>query len=189
MLFYHQPGCLDLKLNKRKYQELDYCKEKLAGVLKTFGNIQKFLICDLGQTDTGAIVLTWVWNEEALAQEEKYDGTFALLTNYPKEKVNMNRLVSKYRGRDQVEVDIKEMKGLLNLERILYQRPERIDTYVFLKVIALFVLTFLRSYTAREGVKTTERKLQESMGACSGFNLSYAKTVMISHLLHLLITN
>ena len=153
-----------LKLNKRKYQELDYCKEKLAGVLKSFGNVKEFLTYDLGQTDTGAISLTWVWNEEALAQEEKYDGTFALLTNYPKEEVNMNRLVSKYRGRDQVEVDIKEMKGLLNLERILYQRPERIDTYVFLKVIALFVLTFLRSYTAREGVKTTERKLQESMG-------------------------
>ena len=153
-----------LKLNKRKYQELDYCKEKLAGVLKAFGNVKKFPNYDLSQTDTGAISLTWAWDEEALAEEEKYDGIFALLSNYSKQQVNMNQLVGKYRGRDQVEVDIKEMKGILSLERILYQRPERIDTYVFLKVIALFVLTFLRSYAAREGVKTTERKLQESMG-------------------------
>lgn len=153
-----------IKLNKRKYQEFDYCQKKLSELLKTFTDIRNFTKYNLSQNDKGIISLTWVWDEESMVEEEKYDGVFALLTNYTEEQVNKNQLVSKYRGRDQIEVDFKEMKGILSLERILYQRPERIDTYVFLKVIALFVLVFLRSYAAQEGVKTTEKKIQESMG-------------------------
>lgn len=153
-----------IKLNKRKYQEFDYCQKKLSELLKTFVDVRKFTKYNLSQNDKGVISLTWVWDEESMVEEEKYDGVFALLTNYTEEQVNKNQLVSKYRGRDQIEVDFKEMKGILSLERIIYQRPERIDTYVFLKVIALFVLVFLRSYAAQEGVKTTEKKIQESMG-------------------------
>ncbi len=88
----------------------------------------------------------------AFVEEEKYDGLFALLTNYTIEQVNSNQLVRKYRGRDQIEVDFKEMKGLLQLERILFQKPERIDTYIFLKVIALFVLTFMRAQAEQNGI-------------------------------------
>ena len=33
-----------------------------------------------------------------------------------------------------------------------------------MKVIALFVLTFMRTYAKQEGVKATEKDIQESMG-------------------------
>jgi len=151
------------KLNKRKYRELEYSEQKLAALLKT-SSVKKFVKIDLNQTEDGVIHFSWVWNEQAMKAEEKYDGIFALLTNYAKEQVNPNQLVQKYRGRDEIEVDFKEMKGILDLEKILYQIPERIETYLFLKVMAFFVLAFLRSYAEKEGVKTTERKIQEGMG-------------------------
>ena len=47
--------------------------------------------------------------------------------------MNENQLVKKYCGRDQVEVDFKDLKGILDLGKIIYQRPERIDAYIFLK--------------------------------------------------------
>jgi len=50
------------------------------------------------------------------------------------------------------------------LERIVYQREERIDCHVFLRVIAYFVLAFLRVYAEKAGVKTTEKNIQENMG-------------------------
>jgi transposase len=152
------------KLNKRKYRDIGYCNRKLSELLKSFAYVQKFVNCSFSQSDNGAISLTWWWDEAAIEDEAKYDGIFALLTNYTKEQVNMNQLVKKYRGRDQIEVNFKEMRGILDLERVLYHRPERIDTYVFLKVIALFILTFLRSYAEQKGIKTTEKKIQESMG-------------------------
>src|SRR5665648_406528 len=94
----------------------------------------------------------------------KLDGLLKAYPNNKKEQVNDNQLVKKYRGRDQVEVDFKDLKGILDLERIIYQRPERIDAYIFLKIIAYFMLTFLRSYAEKAGIKTTEKKIQESMG-------------------------
>ena len=153
-----------LKLNQRKFRELKHCQIKLDERLKAYSNTKKFVQCTLSESKSGVISLKWVWDEMALSAEEKYDGIFALLTNYKKEQVNDNQLVKKYRGRDQVEVDYKEMKGILDLERVIYQRSERIDAYIFLKIIAYFMLTFLRSYAEKTGVKTTEKKIQESMG-------------------------
>ena len=153
-----------LKLNQRKFRELKHCQMKLNERLKAYPNTKKFVQCTLSESESGIISLTWLWDEIGLSAEEKYDGTFALLTNYTKEQVNDNQLVKKYRGRDQVEVDFKDMKGILDLGKIIYQRPERIDAYIFLKVIAYFMLTFLRSYAEKAGVKTTEKKIQESMG-------------------------
>lgn len=152
------------KLNKRKYRELEYCKKKLTELLKSSTGVKKFVQYDLIQSSEGIISLTWFWDEFAINEETKYDGIFALLTNYAEKQVNSNQLVKKYRGRDQIEVDFKQMKGLLDLERVLYQRSERIESYIFLKVIAFFVLAFSRYFAAEEGVKTTEKKIQESMG-------------------------
>ncbi len=153
-------GCL----NKRKYRKLVYCQTKLAELLKDYGTVSRFVHCTLAQTEAGIITLSWTQDEKAIQKEERYDGIFALLTNYAPGQVNHNQLVTRYRNRDEVEVDFKAMRGLLDLERVLYSRPERIDAYIFLKVIALFVLTFLRSHAEREGVKTTEKQIQESMG-------------------------
>lgn len=152
------------KLNKRKFQELGYCERKLNELLNSYSCIKKFVKCNITQDDKEVIFLIWCWDEEAIKEEAKYDGIFALLTNYLEEQVNKSQLVGKYRDRDQVEVDFKEMKGILDLERVLFHLPERIDTYVFLKIIALFILTFLRSHAEKEGIKTTEKKIQESMG-------------------------
>ncbi len=153
-----------LKLNQRKFRELKHCQIKLDERLKAYPNTKKFVQCTLSESESGVISLNWLWDEMALSAEVKYDGIFALLTNYTKEQVNDNQLVKKYRGRDQVEVDYKDLKGILELERIIYQRPERIDAYIFLKIIAYFMLTFLRSFAEKAGVKTTEKKIQESMG-------------------------
>lgn len=153
-----------VKLNKHQYRELAYCQKKLAELLKGYSSVKQFVQCNLSQADNGSISLTWCWQEAALKKEAKYDGIFALLTNYTPKQVNANQLVTKYRSRDEVEVDFKQMRGLLDLERVLYQRPERIDSYVFLKVIALFILTFMRAYAQKESVKVTEKDIQESMG-------------------------
>jgi len=153
-----------LKLNQRKFRELKHCQIKLDEKLRGYPNTKKFIQCTLSESESGVISLNWLWDEISLSAEEKHDGIFALLTNYKKEQVNDNQLVKKYRSRDQVEVDFKDMKGILDLERIIYQRPERIDAYIFLKIIAYFMLTFLRSYAEKAEIKTTEKKIQESMG-------------------------
>ena len=98
-----------LKLNQRKYRELDYCKTKLEKLLKEYSDVKSFVLCSLSKTDKGIITLSWVWDDSALTAEKLYDGIFALISNYTKQEVNANQLVTKYRSRDQVEVNFKDM--------------------------------------------------------------------------------
>lgn len=152
------------KLNKRAYREHAYCENKLKELLKKYADVKPFLVYDLAQSANESIALAYSRQEAVLENEVKYDGIFALLTNYPQAKANANKLIFKYRSRDEVEVNFKELRGLLDLERILYQLPERIEAFIFLKVIALFVLTFMRTYANQAGFKVTEKAIQESMG-------------------------
>jgi hypothetical protein len=84
---------LTLKLNQRKFRELKHCQIKLDERLKACPNTKKFVQCTLSESESGVISLKWLWNELALSADEKYDGIFALLTNYKKEQVNDNQLV------------------------------------------------------------------------------------------------
>ncbi len=106
------------KLNKRQYQKLAYCQNKLGNLLKSFSDIKQFLQYNLSQADNGSISFDWSWQELALAEELKHDGAFAFLTNYTPNQVNANQRVTKYRSRDDVEIEFKQMRGLLDLERV-----------------------------------------------------------------------
>lgn len=67
------------KLNKRKYRKLEYCQTKQDELLKAYPNTGKFLQCSLSKTENGAISMGWSWDEGALIEEEKYDGTFFVM--------------------------------------------------------------------------------------------------------------
>jgi hypothetical protein len=111
-----------------------------------------------------AVLLTWTWDEEAYVRQKRYDGVFAFLTNHAQEEVSANEMLCRYRDRNQVEMDFRDLKGLLDLERIFMQIPERIDAYLFIKVLAYFVLAFLRWFAQEHGYgKMTESKIQNQI--------------------------
>ena len=61
-------------------------------------------------------------------------------------------------------MNFRDLKGLLDLERIFMQIPERIDAYLFIKVLAYFVLAFLRWFAQEYGYgKMTESKIQDQL--------------------------
>lgn len=158
---------LKTKLNKRNLTQAVACEKAVKKLCESHAMVKKFVKIHLTTTGemNNIMVLDWIWDELALQEEEKTDGVFALLTNYPIDKVNANQLLAIYRSRNEVEVDFRDMKGLLNLEQVFLQLPERIDCYLFLKVLAYFVLALLR-WTAEEKqfAKTTEKKIQDTLG-------------------------
>ena len=104
-------------------------------------------------------MLSWTWDEDAYTRQKHYDGIFAMLTNHLQEDVSSNEILCRYRDRNQVEMNFRDLKGLLDLERIFMQIPERIDAYLFIKVLA-----FLRWYAEEHGYgKMTESKIQDQL--------------------------
>lgn len=152
------------KLNKRNLQTVQECQQAGKQLLKDFPKVKPFVNLAFSENAHQAVLLTWTWDEQAYVRQKRYDGVFAFLTNHAPEEVSANEMLCRYRDRNQVEMDFRDLKGLLDLERIFMQIPERIDAYLFIKVLAYFVLAFLRWFAQEHGYgKMTESKIQDQI--------------------------
>ena len=152
------------KLNKRQLQTLQECEQASQRLLKKFTKVKSFVTLALSENSHKAVSLSWFWDEKAYDRQIRYDGVFAMLTNHTQENVSANEMLRRYRDRNQIEMNFRDLKGMLDLERIFIQIPERIDAYLFIKVLAYFVLAFLRWYTEEQGYgKMTESKIQDQL--------------------------
>ena len=152
------------KLNKRNLQTLKECEQAGERLLKDFAKVKPFLNLTFSENAHKVVLLTWTWDEEAYIRQKRYDGVFAFLTNHSQEEVSANEILCRYRDRNQIEMNFRDLKGLLDLERIFMQIPERIDAYLFIKVLAYFVLAFLRWFAQEHGYgKMTESKIQDQL--------------------------
>jgi transposase len=153
------------KLNKRNLKKLEDCNKKVKTLINKYASLKEFINIKLWETTDEIINIEWNWNEDLFKEEEKFDGTFALVTNHENDKKTANDVIISYRERNQIEMNFRDLKGILDLEEMYINLPERIDAYVFLKVLACFVLTFLKFYTKEHGqIKTSEKKIQKELG-------------------------
>ena len=111
-----------------------------------------------------AVIMSWSKDESIIPELEKNDGIFVLLTNHGKEKVDANELLTRYRGRNDIEVSFKFLKGALDLQQIFLRVPERVEAYCFLKVLAMLVLNLAAWLLAKHGKKMSPQKLQKELG-------------------------
>ncbi len=152
------------KLNKRNLQTLPECQQAGERLLKDFPRVRPFINLALSENPHKAVLMSWSWNEDAYIRQKRYDSVFAMLTNHPQKDVCANELLVRYRDRNQIEMNFRDLKGLLDLERIFIRIPERTDAYLFIKVLAYYVLAFLRWYTEEHGYgKLTESKIQDQL--------------------------
>ena len=152
------------KLNKRNLQTLKDCEQVGERLLKDFAKVKPFVNLAFSENAHKAVLLTWTWDEDAYVRQKRYDGVFSFLTNHSREEVSANEILCRYRDRNQIEMNFRDLKGLLDLERIFMQIPERIDAYLFIKVLAYFVLAFLRWFAQENGYgKMTESKIQDQL--------------------------
>ncbi len=124
------------KLNKRNLQNLQECEQASQRLLKDFPKVKQFVNLALSENSHKAVSLSWIWDEDAYVRQKRYDGVFAMLTNHKREDVSAHEILCRYRDRNQVEMNFRDLKGMLDLERIFLQIPERIDAYLFIKVLA-----------------------------------------------------
>ena len=151
-------------MNKRNLQTLQECELASKRLLKDFPKVKQFVNLALSENSHKAVSLSWIWDEDAYVRQTRYDGVFAMLTNHKREDVSANEMLCRYRDRNQIEMNFRDLKGRLDLERIFVQILERIDAYLFIKVLAYFVLAFLRWYAEEQGYgKISESKIQDQL--------------------------
>ncbi|KKM08660.1 hypothetical protein SY88_22795 [Clostridiales bacterium PH28_bin88] len=153
------------KLNKRNLKTQEACQQKVQEIFKGKPDMRRAYTVTVDTNQYGAVTLAWKKNEDANQELAKTDGIFVLLTNHPREKVDAADLLTRYRGRNDIEMSFRFLKGALDLNQIFLRKDGRVDAYCFLKVIGMFVINFAAWYLQKHGrIKLSPKKLQKEFG-------------------------
>ena len=99
--------------------------------------------------DTGEVnpetILTIDWG--LVAEEEKYDGYYAILTS--ELKMPAEEVIETYRGLWEIEETFRVAKGDLEARPIFLSRMDRIDAHLLICFIALVIIRVLQKKTGR----------------------------------------
>lgn len=109
------------------------------------------------QMPTGAVNLHWQPDEVALAQVERKDGRYLLVTNdWSLSHQEMFRL---YRQKDGVEKRFTICKSDLKVSPVYLHQDQRIASMLFLNMIALLAYTLLERRGRQHGLPLTTRQI------------------------------
>jgi len=142
-----------------------YTKATAYGCLKYVMNVEF-------DEDTGEIKESTsvpCLNFEAIAEEEKYDGYYAIVTNVfdegkDKGKYGDGQIIDIYRGLWRIEDAFGITKGELETRPVFLSRKDRIRAHFLICFISLVIVRLIQK---RTGLKYSPEKLIETMNALS----------------------
>ncbi|KKM10724.1 hypothetical protein SY88_11520 [Clostridiales bacterium PH28_bin88] len=156
---------LQAKLNKRNLRTKEACQQKVQEIFKGKPDMRRAYKVTVDTNQYGAVTLAWEKNQAVIQELAKTDGIFVLLTNHLKERVKAEELLTRYRGRNDIEMSFRFLKGAMDLTQILLRKDGRVDAYCFLKVLGMFVINFAAWYLQKYGkTKLSPQKLQKQFG-------------------------
>ena len=90
--------------------------------------------------DAGALVLSWHFDQIALAVEAAADGWYALVTSLDAEQADTARVLLEYKGQGAIERRYGDFKGPLAVTPLFVQHNRRVAALI--QVICLSLLIF-----------------------------------------------
>jgi transposase len=139
------------RLNQRKYKRKVYAEEQIQKqVLSKPGG--EFLQVELSGEE-GHLSLSWRVDVKALKEAMILDGKFLLITNDP--ALSGAEMVARYGDKDKVEKRFRTVKGPIQLRPIFLHRDDRIESLVFVNMLALLVYSVLEIKCKRQGLAVT----------------------------------
>jgi len=125
------------------------------------GKAAGFVQTTVYETPSGQVNLHWQLDEAALAQAERLDGRYLLVTNdWSLSHREMFRL---YRQKDGVETCFHICKDDLQVSPLYLHQDQRIASMLFINMVALLVYTLLQRQIQNQGLQMTTRRLLERL--------------------------
>lgn len=125
-------------------------------VKTAIAKVAPYLMVRIDETAQG-LTLSWRLNRHALAEEARFDGIYALLTNDTAPEASLHRVFHDYKGQPKVEGRFRALKALPVQTRPLWlHQPKWIASLIFVVMIALLVFALIEREARRvvEGSKT-----------------------------------
>ena len=142
-------------LNTRRYKRRDYTWAQIEKARR--GNPAQGLVdVELSGEDAN-LNLTFQRNQEKLARAEAMDGRYLLGTN--DFGLSALEMLTRFKKQEVVERRIKVVKGPVRIRPLFLHKEERVESLVFVAMLALLVYTILEILCRRVGEQTTARRV------------------------------
>jgi transposase len=142
-------------LNKRRYKRRAYAQTQIDKARR--GNpAKRFVNIELSGED-GQLKLHYSLDQELLAQAKAVDGRYLLGTN--KATLSACQMLTLFKQQEVVERRFKVIKGPVRIRPLFLHKEERVESLVFVAMLALLVYTILEILCRRVGEQTTARRV------------------------------
>jgi transposase len=168
-------------LNTRRYASREYTTHQIA--LAKRGNPAKTLVqTELTGTD-GHLKLTFAIDRSALAQAQALDGKYLLGTNAS--HLSASKTLSLFKAQDGVEKSNRTLKGPLCVRPLYLHSDQRIESLVFIILLALLVRVLLQVRCQRAGLSVSDDQLLAAFAPLVATDLTFVDGSRLCQLGHL----
>jgi transposase len=148
-------GAIQKRLNVRRYKKKSYTTEQISKAQRKYGSVQKLVDIQLTGEDDG-LSLSFSVNPEQLAHAKERDGRYMLGTNRP---LSAEEMLLHFKRQDRIEKHIRTIKGPIGVRPMFLHKQERIESLVFICMLALLVFSILEMLAKRAGIPMTGERI------------------------------
>ena len=123
--------------------------------------VADFVLTDVQQTPDGQVTLHWSLNQQALAEAERKDGRYLLVTNDC--SLSHHEMFRLYRQKDGVETCFHVCKSDLQVSPLFLHKDKRIASMFLLNMIALLAYNLLQRQLQQQGLQMTSRRIIQQL--------------------------
>jgi transposase len=168
-------------LNTGRYIRREFTAHQIA--LAKRGNPAKALVqTNLSGTDR-QLHLTFALDRSALAQAQALDGKYLLGTNAP--NLSATKTLTIFKAQDKVEKSNRTLKGPLLIRPIYLRSAQRIESLVFIILLALLIRVLLQVRCQRAGLAVSIARLLAEFAPLTAPELTFVDGSHLCQLGHL----
>ena len=143
------------RLNVRRYKKKAYALDQIGKAQRKYTSIQKLVDMQLTGED-GGLALSFSVNPERLELVKERDGRYMLGTNRP---LSEEEMLFHFKRQDKIEKRIRTIKGPIQVRPMFLHKQERIESLVFICMLALLVFSVLEMLTKRANIPMTGERI------------------------------
>lgn len=125
--------------------------------------VAHFVITHLQQTAAGQVTFHWFPNQQTLAEAQRQDGRYLLVTN--DEALSHHEMFLLYRQKDGVETAFHVCKSDLKVSPLFLHQDQRIAAMIFINMLALLAYNLLQRQVQQQGLHLTTRRIIQQLDA------------------------
>ena len=145
------------RLSRPAYRDRSLVERKVA---QAVAKVARYLQVELRAGAEG-LALHWHLDRERLREDEIFDGLYCLLTNQTQAEAAAQEVFQEYKGQSKVEGRFRGVKHPpLQVRPVWLHQPKRIESLLFVVMVALFLFALIE----REARRVVQKTGQVFMG-------------------------